>query len=185
MSLGPAQASARIGFTLVVAVAENGVIGRDNTLPWKLKSDLRQFRRLTMGHPVVMGRKTYQSIGRPLDGRTNIVVTTGDFAAPGVIVSATLGSALEVARADALRRNVDAVMVIGGADIFRQMLPMADRIVLTLVHLNPEGDTVFPVEPGPEWREMSRAPYPAAPGDEASFDLVVYERIATLGRAIE
>lgn len=178
MSVAVAKGGSRIIVTLVVAVAENGVIGRDNALPWTLKSDLRQFRRLTMGHPVVMGRKTYESIGRPLDGRTNIVVTTNrDFAASGIVIAPTLDAAIEAARADALRRNVDAVMVIGGADIFRQIMPGADRVVLTRVHLRPEGDTVFITDPGADWREMAKTSFQAGSGDDASFDVMVYERL--------
>ena len=113
---------------LIAAVADNGVIGRGGTMPWRLKSDMRHFRALTMGKPVVMGRKTYGSLHiKPLPGRTNIVVTRDkSFTAPGVLVASSLDAALEAARGDALRRGAD-VMVIGGADIYVQAMPLADR----------------------------------------------------------
>src|SRR5580692_11943085 len=104
-----------VPITLVAALAENGVIGRDGTLPWRLKSDMVHFRALTMGKPVVMGRKTYLSIGKPLPGRTTIVVSRDPaFAAPGIVVASSLDAALAVARGDALRRNVDTIVVAGG-----------------------------------------------------------------------
>src|SRR6202040_1162317 len=117
---GPAPAPATpLPLVLVAAVAENGVIGQGGGLPWRLKSDLRNFRAITMGKPVVMGRKTYLSIGKPLAGRTNIVVSRNrDFAAPGVIVAPGIEAALAAARGDALRRGADAIAVIGGADLY-------------------------------------------------------------------
>jgi len=162
---------------LVVAVAENGVIGRAGRLPWRLSSDLKSFRRLTMGKPVIMGRKTFQSIGKPLDGRDNIVLTRDpQFRPPGVLVAATIEEAAELARGLAGRRGVADVMVIGGADIFRLALPLATRIYLTRVHARPEGDTVFP-EPDPaEWREVSRDPLPQGARDEHPATLIVLER---------
>ena len=117
------QANKKPHIVLVVAAADNDVIGSDGKLPWHLRSDLQHFRALTMGKPVVMGRKTYLSIGRPLPGRTNIVVSRGPgFAAPGLLVAPTLQAALTAARGDALRRWSD-IMVIGGAEIFAQLLP--------------------------------------------------------------
>ncbi len=112
---------------LVAAVAENGVIGRGNGLPWRLKSDMQHFRALTMGKPVIMGRKTYLSIGKPLKGRTTIVVSRDrTFAAPGIVVAPSLEAALAAARGDALRRGADAIVVAGGADIYAQAMPLAD-----------------------------------------------------------
>ena len=112
---------------LVAAIAENGVIGRGNALPWRLKSDMAHFRALTMGKPVVVGRKTYLSIGKPLKGRTTIVVSRDRaFAAPGIVVAPNLEAALAAARGDALRRGADAIIVAGGADIYIQALPVAD-----------------------------------------------------------
>ena len=113
---------------LIAAVAENGVIGRGNALPWRLKSDMQHFRSLTMGKPVLMGRKTYQAIGKPLPGRTTIVVTRDrTFSAAGAVVAPGLDAALAAARGDALRRNVDKVFVAGGADIYAQAMPLATR----------------------------------------------------------
>lgn len=162
---------------LVVAVAENGVIGRDNAMPWRIKSDLKFFKRVTVDKPVVMGRKTWVSIGKPLPGRTNIVVTRRtDFAAPGVLMAPGLDQALAAARGDALRRGADAIAVIGGTEIFAQTLPMADRIILTLVHANPAGDTYFPAVDPAVWREAERLPQPRGPDDDYGFTIFHYER---------
>ena len=162
----------------VVAVAENGVIGRDGGMPWRLKSDMAHFRATTMAAPVLMGRKTYQSLPRaPLAGRTNIVITRDrNFIAPGAIVATSVAAALDVARGDALRRASD-IMVIGGADIFAATLPMTDRIEFTRVHASPQGDTYFPKLAPEEWREVARRDLPAGPGDDAPFSIRTYERI--------
>jgi dihydrofolate reductase len=165
---------------LVAAVADNGVIGQGGRLPWRLKSDLRYFRTVTMGKPVVMGRKTYLSIGHPLTGRTNIVLSRGaDFAMPGIIVTASIGAALAAARGDALRRGADAIAVIGGAELYAETIASADRLLITQVHLRPVGDTLFPAIDGKLWRETARNEHPPGPGDAAGFTLLVYERIAT------
>jgi len=162
----------------VAAVAENGVIGQGGRLPWRLKSDLAHFRSRTMGKPVVMGRKTYLSIGRPLAGRTNIVMSRDpSFAAPGTIVAGSLDAALTAARGDALRRGVTEIVVIGGADLYRQTLPVADRLVITQVPLQPQGDATFPDIDRKIWKEVSRSEHPAGPGDDASFTVLVYERV--------
>lgn len=165
--------------TLVVAVAENGVIGRRGALPWRVPSDLKTFRRLTLGKPVIMGRKTYASIGKPLDGRDNIVVTRdAAFGADGVERAAGIEEAMALARTRAVARGVDEIMIIGGAEIFAAVLPMADRIWLTRIHARPEGDTFFP-EPDPRsWREVSRTPIAPDARDEAPATLVEYERAA-------
>jgi dihydrofolate reductase len=169
---------------LVAAVAENGVIGQSGGLPWRLKSDLRNFRAITMDKPVVMGRKTYLSIGKPLKGRTNIVVSRNrDFAAPGVIVAPSIAAALAAARGDALRRSADAVAVIGGAELYADTIAQADRLVITHVHLRPEGDTMFPVIDSNLWHEVERSEHYPGPDDAAGFTVLVYERNAThLGR---
>ena len=162
---------------LVVAVAENDVIGRGNQLPWHLPADLRHFKALTLGKPVLMGRKTYLSIGKPLPGRTNIVVSrNGDFAAPGIVVAGSLDTALTAARGDALRRGVDEVVVIGGTDIFKQSMTLADRIEITHVHTRPAGDTHFPPIDAARWREQARSEHPAGPKDEAAFSYATYVR---------
>jgi dihydrofolate reductase len=162
---------------LVVAVAENGVIGRDNRLPWRIRSDLKFFRRVTMNKPVLMGRKTWLSIGKPLPGRTNIVVSRKpDFAAQGILVAPGMKQALQAARGDALRRSADAIAVIGGTEIFAQTMPVADRLILTLVHANPAGDTYFPAIDPAVWREAGRLPQPKGPDDDYGFTIVNYER---------
>jgi dihydrofolate reductase len=163
---------------LVVAAADNDVIGHDGKLPWHLRSDLQHFRALTMGTPVVMGRKTYLSIGRLLPGRTNIVVSRDSgFAVPGLVVAPTLQVALTAARGDALRRGSD-IMVIGGAEIFAQLLPAAARLELTRVHLRPEGDALLPPIEWVEWEETTRRDVPRGPHDDAGFTVTSYRRIA-------
>jgi dihydrofolate reductase len=173
-------AARRIRVVLVAAMAENGVIGRDGRLPWRLKSELQHFRALTWGKPVVMGRKTYLSIAarfRPLPGRTNVVVSRDpDFTAPGAVVAPALEVSLAIARADALRRGTDTIMVAGGADIYAQAMPFADEIALTLVHCRPPGDTVFPSIDSRLWQEISHVEHPAEPDDSASFAYVCYQR---------
>src|SRR2546423_15175012 len=137
--------SPKVALVLVAAVADNDVIGRAGGLPWSLKSELQHFRAVTTGKPVVMGRTTYLSIGKPLKWRTNIVVTRDcTFAAAGVLVAPSLDAALAAARGDALRRCADAIAVIGGAQIYAQTIERADRLVITRVHLHPAGDTKFP-----------------------------------------
>lgn len=170
---------ARVALVHVVAVADNGVIGQEGRLPWRLKSDMAHFRAVTMGKPVVMGRKTYASIGKPLKGRTNIVVSRDrTFAAPGVLVAASLEDALGAAQGDALRRGAGAIAVIGGADLYAQCMARADRLVITRVHLRPTGDTKFPIiDPG-TWSVAERSEHKAGPDDEAGFTLVEYRRIA-------
>jgi len=164
---------------IIAAIAENGVIGRGNALPWRLKSDMVHFRALTMGKPVIMGRKTYLSIGKPLAGRTTIVASRDrGFAAPGVVVAPSLAAALAAARGDALRRGADAIVVAGGADIYGQVLPLAATLVLTEVHRRIEGDTRFPAIDPAEWREAARAEHAPAAGDDASFAFVSYQRRA-------
>ena len=169
-----------IALVLVAAVAENGVIGHGGGLPWRLKSDLRHFRAVTMGKPVVMGRKTFLSIGKPLAGRTNIVISRNpDFAAPGVVVAPSVEAGLAVARGDALRRSADAIAVIGGAELYGQMIAGADRLVITRVHLRPDGDAFFPIVDSKAWNEVARSEHHPEPGEPAGFTLLVYERRAT------
>jgi dihydrofolate reductase len=165
-------------------MAENGVIGSAGRLPWRLKSELRHFRSVTIGKPLLMGRKTFESIGRPLPGRTNIVLSRDvSFAVPGVLVATTLDAALAVARGDALRRRVDEICIIGGADIYVQTMPVVDRLIVTLVHMDAEGDTRLPQVDSAIWKETSRSQHAAGPHDEASFTTIVYEKSGT-GRAL-
>jgi dihydrofolate reductase len=165
--------------SLIVAVAENGVIGRSGALPWRLSSDLKTFRRLTMGKPIVMGRKTFQSIGKPLDGRDNIVVSSDPFFEPkGVSVVDSVGAALTLARILGATRGADEIMIIGGAGIFRETLPLADRIYWTEVKASPEGDVVFPEVDLSEWTEISREALPRGAKDEHDAVLKILERAA-------
>lgn len=167
--------SARICF--VVAVAENGVIGRDGRLPWRMPTDLKRFRALTLGKPVIMGRNTYDSIGKPLSGRDNIVLTRQtDFAPPGVHVVATVAEAIALGQRLAAKRRADEVMVIGGEDVFRAALPLADRIYLTLVRGTAEGDTYFALPDPSIWIETTREPMPRGPSDQFPADFIVLDR---------
>jgi dihydrofolate reductase len=147
-------------------------------MPWRLKSDMRHFRSLTSGKPVVMGRKTYLSLSvRPLPRRTNIVVTRdAAFAAPGIVVATGLDAALQAARGDALRRGVADIMVIGGAEIYALAMPLADRLEITHIHAAPQGDARFPVIDPAHWRETARAAHPAGPEDDAAYDIVTYHK---------
>jgi dihydrofolate reductase len=161
--------------SLVVAAAANGVIGRENRMPWHLPEDLAHFRRLTLGHPVVMGRKTYESIvatlGKPLPGRTNIVVTRqAGFEAPGCVVAPSLDAALAAARKDA------EIFVIGGAEIYRLALERADRVYLTRIDAAFEGDAAFPALDPARWRETAREDHPPARGRTFGFAFLRYER---------
>jgi dihydrofolate reductase len=164
---------------LVAAVAENGVIGRAGGLPWQVKSDMQRFRAMTWGNPVIVGRKTYLSFTkRPLPGRTNIIVSRrADFAAAGAIVAPTLGAAIEVARGDALRRGSGAIMVVGGAEVYWQAMPCADRLEITYIHARYEGDASFPSIDPATWHETARMSQSPAAGDDAGYDAVTYRRI--------
>jgi dihydrofolate reductase len=178
-SSAPVAASLqRPRIVLVVAVAENGVIGQGGRLPWRLKSEMRHFRDVTWGKPVVVGRKTYESFARkPLPGRTNIVVSRDrTLTIPGALVTSSVGAALDAARGDALRRGVGDISVVGGADIYAQTIANADRLVVTRVKLQPEGDTTFPPIDPKVWREVERTDHAAGPDDEAGYSIHVYER---------
>jgi dihydrofolate reductase len=173
-----AAATPRTAIVLLAAVADNGVIGRDNALPFRQSSDLKRFKSLTMGKPVLMGRKTYLSIGKPLPGRTNIVMSRDPgFESAGVLVAPSLAAALDAARDDAEKRGVDEVVVIGGTGLFEQTMPLADRMEITHVHSHPTGDTFFPPIDATRWRAVARSDHPAGPQDEASFSYVTYARV--------
>jgi dihydrofolate reductase len=174
----------------VVAVSENDVIGRANQLPWRLSADLRHFRSLTMGHHILMGRKTYESIGKALPGRTNWVLSrSGDFAPPDSRVVRSLAEAQSSAGGEAppgvsplagLPLAESPLMVIGGADIYRLCLPQARRIHLTLVHaLIADGDTFFSDWRGPEWREVSRERHEADEKNAHAYSFITMERSPT------
>ena len=162
---------------LIAAVADNGVIGAHGALPWRLKSDLKRLKAMTIGRPVVMGRKTFVSIGRPLPGRTNIVVTRdAGFRSPGVVVTNSFADARAVAQGDALRRSAGEIDVIGGAEIYAQWMDCADRLEITEVHARPEGDTRFDAIDASIWQEVARERHGAGKDDSADFSYVTYRR---------
>ena len=166
-----------IEVVLIVAVAENGVIGAGGTIPWRLKTDQQRLKAITQDKPVVMGRKTFESLRRPLPGRTNIVVTRDEnYRAPGAVVTTSFENARAVALGDALRRSATEIAVIGGAEIYAQWMDAADRLDVTEVHARPEGDTRFAVIDTVKWKEVSRAKNPAGPDDSADFSYVTYRR---------
>ncbi len=156
--------------TLVVAYSTNRVIGRDNALPWKLPGDLAHFKRTTLGRPIIMGRKTWESLGRPLPGRSNIVVSRNpDFVATGAVLVPNLHAAIEACG------EIPEAFVIGGAQIYVQALPLASRIVATEVHAQVEGDAFFPYLPSFEWKESQREVQPEENG--YAYDFVTYDRV--------
>jgi dihydrofolate reductase len=162
---------------LVAAVGENNVIGYAGQLPWRLKSDLQHFRQVTLNRPVIMGRKTYESIGKPLKGRTNIVLTRDSrLTTPGTVLVTSLEAAFGAAQQDAAKRGVDEIMVIGGGDVFADTMERADRLEITHVHAAPDGDSFFPPIDPAVWREVKRVEYPAGPDDSASFAVAAYLR---------
>ena len=158
--------------SIIAAMAENRVIGVNNTLPWRLPADLRHFRRVTTGHHVIMGRRNYESIGKPLPDRTNIVVTRNpSYRAPGCLVKHSVEDALRSAQ------NDPEVFVIGGAEIYRQALDRADRLYLTLIHAEVQGDTYFPPIDEKHWREISRERHEPDGKNPHACTFLVYDRI--------
>lgn len=159
--------------SLIVAMAENRVIGRDGDLPWRLSADLKRFRELTTGHHVIMGRKTWESIGKPLPGRTNVVVSRNpSFSAEGCTVLPGLDEALDAART----AGDDEAFVIGGARVYERALPDADRLYLTRVATRVEGDAYFPPLDESKWRETAREEHPADERNDHPFAFTVLER---------
>ena len=157
--------------SLIVALDRNRVIGSDNQLPWRLSADLQHFKGLTMGKPIVMGRKTYESIGRPLPGRTNIVVTRdSSFSAAGCRVVHSIDEALVAAG------DVDEVMIMGGENLYSQLLPRADRLYLTEVQAEVSGDAWFPEFDETQWQELERESHRADENNEFDYDFVVLAR---------
>ena len=160
--------------SLIVAAAENDVIGRQNDLPWRLSADLQRFKRLTMGHAVVMGRKTYESIGRPLPGRRMIVVTRqADYRADGVEVVGRMEAAVDLAA----KQGETELFIIGGAEIFAHFLPRADRLYWTRVHANVDGDVCFPTFNRGAWRLVESVRHEADAKNEHPYSFELYERV--------
>lgn len=163
--------------TMIAAQAENRVIGRNNQLPWYLPEDLKYFKRVTMGKPIIMGRKTYESIGKPLPGRTNIVLTSQPgFSAEGVVVCHSMDEAVEHASAVAEVNGCDEAVVIGGEAIYTEMLPRADRIYLTEVHAQVEGDAFFPAFDRGDWQEVARESFARSGPNPYDYSFVVLDR---------
>ena len=168
-----------VRISLIVAVADNGIIGANGGLPWRMSSDLKTFRRLTMGKPVVMGRKTFLTLKKPLDGRDNIVVSRDpSFEAAGITVVGSVDDALIVARTLARTSGADEVMVIGGAEIYKAVLPRATRIYWTEVHAKPDGDVAFPALDQSEWTEVSSEPLAKGERDDHAATLRVLDRVS-------
>jgi dihydrofolate reductase len=162
---------------VVVAIADNHVIGVEGGLPWRVRADLGKFRAVTMGKPIVMGRKTFESIGRVLDGRDVIVVTRQpDFAPAGVFVAKSLEAALELAEERAAARGAKEICVVGGGEIYAAAMPLADRLHVTHVAAHPEGDTRFPEILPANWTVVAREPLSQSEGDTATGVHVVYAR---------
>lgn len=169
--------------SLIVAMAKNQTIGINNTLPWHLPNDLKYFKQVTMSKPIIMGRKTFDSIGRPLPGRTNIVITRQtDYQAEGIVVVNSLQQALDKAADVCFIGGHDEAMVIGGAEIYQQALLKADRLYITHVHADVEGDAFFPEVRWNDWQEFKREDYQADEIKEENYNpfdysFVVYDRI--------
>jgi dihydrofolate reductase len=162
---------------LVAAVAENGVIGAKGGLPWRVKADLKRFRAVTMGKPMIMGRKTFVSIGRVLDGRDSIVMTRDtSFHADGVYIAHSIEKSLRLGEELARARGVGEICVIGGAEAFERTLPRANRLDITHILAWPEGDALFPAIDPAIWLEVSRTALPQADGDTARAVNAIYQR---------
>ncbi|MGD8829927.1 MAG: dihydrofolate reductase [Pseudomonadales bacterium] len=163
--------------SLIWAMAENGVIGRDATLPWRLPMDMQFFMTATMGKPVIMGRRTFESMKAPLPGRTNIVITRDpDYSRTGIKVAANFAEALKIARAQCVVDGTDEIMIAGGADIYRLGLAVATRLYVTRVHADVEGDTYFPEVDFSLFEEARTESFPADEHHEYPFSISVYNR---------
>ncbi|ERP91772.1 dihydrofolate reductase [Alcanivorax sp. P2S70] len=166
-----------IRLSMMVAKASNNVIGRDNKLPWYLPNDLKYFKQVTFGKPVIMGRKTWESLKGPLPGRTNIVITRQpDYLADGAKVVASLDDAVAMAENVAFIEGQEEAVIMGGAEIYSLALPQADRLYLTEVHANVEGDTFFPEYDASEWQQIAREDFVAEGPNPYDYSFVVYER---------
>lgn len=162
---------------LIAAVAENGIIGKDNKLPWEIRSEWQYFVRMTKHKPIIMGRLTFESLGAPLKDRPNIIVTRNiGYKHPGIIVTTTLEKAIDIAKKICVETKQDEIMIGGGAEIYRLALPLADRLYLTEVHMRPEGDTKFPEFDRSEWAETKREFHKAQAGESADYTITVLDR---------
>ena len=166
-----------VRIAMIAGVAENGVIGSDQTIPWRVPSDMAFFKKRTMGKPIVMGRKQYETVGKPLPGRTNIVVTRQqDYRPEGVLVFHQIDAALEAARNVAEADGVDEIMIIGGGELYAQLMDRADRLYITHIDLAPEGDVRFPAIDPAQWTVTGLPEVTPSPKDEATYRVKVYDR---------
>ncbi|MHA6728950.1 dihydrofolate reductase [Devosia sp. A369] len=166
-----------IRIAMIAGVAENGVIGSDQTIPWRVPSDMAFFKRATMGKPIVMGRKQFETVGRPLPGRANIVITRQqDYQPEGVLVVHSIDAAIEQARQIAEVDGVDEIMVIGGGELYAQLMDRADRLYISHIDLAPAGDVVFPTIAPEQWVVVDLPEVTPSPKDEATYRVKVYDR---------
>ena len=166
-----------INIAMIAGVAENGVIGSDQTIPWRVPSDMAFFKRTTMGKPIIMGRKQFETVGKPLSGRANIVITRQrDYQPEGVLVVHDIETALEQARRIAEADGVDEIMIIGGGELYAQLMGRADRLYITHIDLQPTGDVLFPAIAPEQWTVVDLPEVAPSPKDEASYRVKVYER---------
>ena len=166
-----------IEFSIVVAIAGNNVIGNQGGMPWRLSTDLKRFKQLTMGKPMIMGRKTFDAIGKALPGRSSIVVTRDDgWQAEGAVPVQSLETAMTLGREIARSMAVNEVCIVGGGDIYRQALQVVDTLHVTRVEAVPEGDTVFPVIDANVWNKISETPVPFGEKDSAATRYIIYKR---------
>lgn len=173
------MAADTLRLAVIVAAAANGVIGRDSALPWHLPEDLRYFKRVTMGKPIIMGRKTFESIGRALPGRTNIVISRDPaYRAAGARLVSSLGQAMRLAREIGANDGAEEMVVIGGAGIYAQAIPRADRLYLTEVHAEVAGDALLPEIAWGEWCEVARERHAASAFNPHDYSFVIYERLS-------
>lgn len=163
--------------SLIAAVADNGVIGTGNGLPWRIKSEMKYFKETTMGHPVIHGRKSYETLNKPLPGRTNIIVTRDEnYKAEGAIVTHTIEDAIKAAKTIAQKDGKGEIFVLGGAEIYKLALPLADKIYYTEIHMNAAGDVRFPAFDREDWHEVRRETREALPDEDAGYTITVLER---------
>lgn len=166
--------------SMIVAVADNGIIGKSGGnlgMPWHIKSEFQYFKNTTMGHPVLMGRKSFEALGKPLPKRTNIIITRdNNFTAESVLVAHSLEEGIALAKEAARKENVDEIFICGGAEIYKLALPKTDRLYFTEIHLEPSGDVSFPEWDRSEWQETKREFHKALPGEDGDYTITVLER---------
>jgi dihydrofolate reductase len=166
-----------VRIAMIAGVAENGVIGSEQTIPWRVPSDMAFFKKTTMGKPILMGRKQYETVGKPLPGRTNIVITRQrDYRPEGVLVFHSIDDALAKAREIAQADGVDEIMIIGGGELYAQLMARADRLYITHIDLSPSGDVRFPAIAPEQWTVVDLPEVAPSPKDEATYRVKVYER---------